>query len=109
MVFPAPTNRSYGSAQSDPESTKQDRRLQMAKQRIQLPKAKTRLGPDEARTRIDGDDVEGHGLPTTPPPSATARGIVARGTAHGGEYKSRVEDDDEGSGDGFRARGVKTR
>lgn len=81
----------------------------MAKQRIQLPKAKTSLGPDEAKTRIDGDDVEGHGLPTTPPPSIVARGIASRGTAHGGEYKTRVEDGDEGSDDGFRARAAKTR
>ena len=79
----------------------------MAKQQIQLPKAKTQLGPDEAKTRIDGDDVEGHGLPTTPPPSIATSGVASRGTAHGGEYKTRVEDD-EGE-DGFSARGVKTR
>jgi hypothetical protein len=71
---------------------------EMAAKRMKLPKD-ANVGPDEAAARrlIDNGDVEGHGLPTTPPPSLISR----RGSEHGGEIAgrkliSRRNDGDEG-------------
>lgn len=46
---------------------------------------------DRTPLGIEGDDVEGHGLPLTAPPSLTSR----RGLGHGGEnIPSPVDDED---------------
>jgi hypothetical protein len=46
-------------------------------------------GRDDARF-VDGKDVEGHGLPLTPPPS-----FGSKGPGHGGENIPSPADDDE--------------
>jgi hypothetical protein len=46
--------------------------------------------PEERARLIDSEDVEGHRLPTTPPPSA-----IRRGPGHGGESLRRLTDDGE--------------
>jgi len=52
----------------------------MADKRIKLPR-EANVGPEEAAARklIDNGDVEGHGLPTTAPPSLSRRGGGAGG------------------------------
>ena len=69
----------------------------MAAKRIKLPR-EANVGPEEAAARklIDNGDVEGHGLPTTAPPS-----LMRKGGGHGGEIASRKlvnrkNDGDEG-------------
>ncbi len=68
----------------------------MDKKHIKLPKEGL-ADPDEARRSglIDGGDVEGHGLPTTAPPSFGS----ARLPGHGGEHiPTPVEDEDDVEG-----------
>jgi len=63
----------------------------MARRTMRLPKDQI-LEPED-RTSASGtgtDDVEGHGMPLTPPP-----GVVYRGTGgHGGEAIPMPQDDD---------------
>jgi len=68
----------------------------MTSKRIKLPK-EANVGPEEAaRHLVDNGDVEGHGLPTTAPPS-----LMRKGGGHGGEIAARdlvnrKNDGDEG-------------
>lgn len=63
--------------------------------------AKQRIGPGEGlvepeskrRLTDDGEDVEGHGLPTTAPP-----GIAHRSPGHGGENIPNPDDEDDVEG-----------
>jgi len=57
----------------------------MDKKNMKLPKSGL-VEPEEARF-IDDTDVEGHGLPLTPPPSAV-------GPTHGGENIPTTDEDD---------------
>lgn len=73
----------------------------MAKQRYQLPKEG--LTDPEGRARsgnlVEGDDVEGHGIPLTPPPSY----IGGSRPGHGGEnIPTPVDDEDDVEGHGAR-------
>lgn len=66
----------------------------MARPNPKLPKEQ--LVEPEARTRIsdtEGDDVEGHGMPLTPPPA-----MPHRGPGHGGEVIQRATDEDDVEG-----------
>ncbi|MGK2850286.1 MAG: hypothetical protein ACSLFN_05165 [Candidatus Limnocylindrales bacterium] len=64
----------------------------MAKQRYQLPKEGLTDPEGQGRSIVDGDDVEGHGIPLTPPPSL----IGGSRPGHGGEnIPSPVEDEDD--------------
>ena len=68
----------------------------MDKKHIKLPKEGL-TDPEEARrsTFIDGADVEGHGLPTTAPPSFG----TSRLPGHGGEnIPMPVDDEDDVEG-----------
>lgn len=47
--------------------------------------------PEEHGTFIDSGDVEGHGLPLTPPPSFGSD----RGPSHGGEIAMPADPDDD--------------
>ena len=59
----------------------------MTSKRIKLPK-EANVGPEEAaRHLIDNGDVEGHGLPTTAPPS-----LMRKGGGHGGEFVRSNQD-----------------
>jgi hypothetical protein len=58
--------------------------------RFKLPKEGL-VEPEERMSFIDGEDVEGHGLPTTAPPSL----LPDRGPSHGGEALPRPADDDD--------------
>lgn len=73
----------------------------MAKQRYQLPKEGL-VEPDgrgRSGNGVEGDDVEGHGLPLTPPP-----GIIGQGRpGHGGENIPSPMDD-ENDVEGHRVR-----
>lgn len=68
----------------------------MAKQNMRMPK--DGLVEPEARRRdgfIDENDVDGHGLPLTPPPSFGSQ----RTPGHGGEnIPTPVEDEDDVEG-----------
>ncbi len=55
--------------------------------RMKLPKEGL-VKPEERAGLIDSEDVEGHGLPTTAPPS-----LSRQGPGHGGEVVNRLEDD----------------
>ena len=69
----------------------------MAK-RMRLPKEGL-VEPEERARLIDSEDVEGHRLPTTPPPSA-----IRRGSGHGGEsLRARELADDGDDVEGHRA------
>ena len=64
----------------------------MARRGMRLPKdqilePEDRTGP----TGTTGDDVEGHGMPLTPPPSLTSR----RSTGHGGDAIPTIDDDED--------------
>ena len=62
----------------------------MARRSMRLPK--DQLLEPEDRTGADGtsdDDVEGHGMPLTPPPS-----LDRRSPGHGGEITPSADDDD---------------
>ena len=63
----------------------------MDKKNMKLPKEGL-VEPEELRF-IDETDVEGHGLPLTPPPS-----VVIRGTGHGGENIPTNDDEDDVEG-----------
>ncbi len=63
----------------------------MAK-RFTLPKEQL-VEPEERAGLIDSQDVEGHGLPTTAPPS-----LGSRGAGHGGENISSPTDDGDVEG-----------
>lgn len=66
----------------------------MAKQRYQLPKEGLTDPEGRARSAVEGDDVEGHGIPLTPPPS-----IGGSRPGHGGEnIPTPVEDEDDVEG-----------
>lgn len=70
----------------------------MAKQRYQLPKEGLTDPEGRARSAVE-DDVEGHGIPLTPPPSL----IGGSRPGHGGEnIPTPVEDEDDV--EGHRAR-----
>lgn len=62
--------------------------VQMAK-RVKLPKEGL-VEPEERGRLIDNTDVEGHGLPTTAPPS-----LIHRGPGNGGELMRQQNDDDD--------------
>ena len=65
----------------------------MTRRTMRLPKDQI-LEPED-RTNADGtgnDDVEGHGMPLTPPPSVTMRGTPG----HGGEAIPTQDDEIEG-------------
>lgn len=66
----------------------------MAKFNARLPREGL-IEPEDGGHRADGsDDVEGHGLPLTAPPS-----LSRRGPSHGGEnIPSPVDDDDDVEG-----------
>jgi hypothetical protein len=67
--------------------------------RIKLPREQSLLEPEQRARLIDSEDVEGHGLPTTAPPSFDNR----RGTGHGGESPvTRPLDDDEDDVEGHK-------
>jgi len=71
----------------------------MAKQRYKLPKEGLTEPEGRRSNGIEGDDVEGHGLPLTPPPGFGPR----RSPGHGGEnIPTPVEDEDDV--EGHRAR-----
>jgi hypothetical protein len=64
--------------------------------------AKQRIGPGEGLVEpesrrkdgiTEGEDVEGHGLPTTAPP-----GIAHRSPGHGGENIPNPDDEDDVEG-----------
>lgn len=59
--------------------------------RMKLPKEGL-VEPEEKRGPgfIDSEDVEGHGLPTTAPPSL----LPNRGPGHGGEATPHADEDD---------------
>jgi hypothetical protein len=63
---------------------------------VKLPKESLRNGPDGGESvvkmepLIDSNDVEGHGLPLTPPPSFGSQ----RTPGHGGENIPTPVDDD---------------
>jgi len=62
----------------------------MTRRTMRLPK--DQLVDPEDRTGAGApsdDDVEGHGMPLTPPPS-----LDRRSPSHGGEIKPSVDDDD---------------
>ena len=67
---------------------------------VKLPKESLRNGPDGGESAvkmeplIDSNDVEGHGLPLTPPPSFGSQ----RTPGHGGENIPTVEDDNDVEG-----------
>ena len=68
---------------------------------VKLPKESLRTGPDGGESvvkmepLIDSNDVEGHGLPLTPPPSFGSQ----RTPGHGGEnIPTPVEDDNDVEG-----------
>ena len=66
----------------------------MARRSMRLPK--DQLLEPEDRTGAGGpsdDDVEGHGMPLTPPPS-----LDRRGPGHGGEFTTPADDDDDVEG-----------
>lgn len=68
--------------------------------RMKLPKEHL-VEPEQRRGPgfIDGEDVEGHGLPTTAPPSL----LPTRSPGHGGELTPR-RDADEDDVEGHRTR-----
>ncbi len=74
----------------------------MAK-RMKLPREGL-VEPEERARLIDSEDVEGHRLPTTPPPTglkprgARPSGLSRRGPDHGGEVARRLDDDDDVEG-----------
>ncbi len=68
----------------------------MDKKRMRLPREGL-VEPEQQRSMggagpTDTEDVEGHGLPITPPPN----GIMPRSPGHGGEAVPSDEDDVEG-------------
>ncbi len=72
----------------------------MIKRNLRLPKDGA-VEPDGLRPRelIDGQDVEGHGLPLTAPPSFASR----RSPGHGGEnIPSPVDDENDIEGHRIR-------
>jgi hypothetical protein len=62
----------------------------MDKKHMKLPKEHL-VEPEELRITGDADDVEGHGLPTTAPPSFGPR----KSPGHGGEVVMRNNDDED--------------
>ena len=66
----------------------------MDKKHMKFPKEGL-VEPEEVR--ITGDDVEGHGLPLTAPPSLGPQ----RGPGHGGEVTPESEDDNDVEGPTF--------
>lgn len=63
--------------------------------RFKLPKEGLVEPEGRVPSRIEGDDVEGHGLPLTPPPSL----IGGSRPGHGGEnIPSPVDDEDDVEG-----------
>ena len=70
----------------------------MDKKHFKLPKEGL-VEPEGRSSGIEGDDVEGHGLPLTPPPSFGPR----RSPGHGGE-NIPTPVDDEHDVQGHRAR-----
>jgi len=68
-----------------------------AKRNMRLPR-EANVGPEEAAARklIDNGDVEGHGLPTTAPPSLSRRGGGAGGEIVARDLVSRRNDGDDG-------------
>ncbi|HYH91721.1 MAG TPA: hypothetical protein VD763_01080 [Candidatus Saccharimonadales bacterium] len=59
----------------------------MSDKKFRLPKDGV-VEPDGAPNLIDDNDVEGHGLPVTPPPA-----MPHRSPGHGGENIPTVEDE----------------
>ncbi len=63
--------------------------------RFRLPKDGLVEPEERAPRELTGDDVEGHGLPLTPPPSFGPQ----RSPGHGGEMaRTRIEDEDDVEG-----------
>ena len=73
----------------------------MTNRKIRLPKDGLVQPDDLRRLAPDGDDVEGHRLPTTAPPSLGAR----RTPGHGGENIPTVGEDEDDV-EGHRSRHV---
>ena len=67
----------------------------MARRTMRLPKDQL-VDPEDrtTTTRSSDDDVQGHGMPLTPPPSLTLRG----GPGHGGEILPSADDEDDVEG-----------
>jgi hypothetical protein len=67
-----------------------------AKRNMKLPR-EANVGPEEAAARklIDNGDVEGHGLPTTAPPSLSRRGGGAGGEIVARKLINRKNDGDD--------------
>jgi hypothetical protein len=67
----------------------------MARRAMRLPKDQLVAPEDRTGTGSSSDDdVEGHGMPLTPPPSLTLRG----GPGHGGEAVPSLDDGDDVEG-----------
>jgi hypothetical protein len=64
--------------------------MRLPKDQLQDPEDRTGAGAPS------DDDVEGHGMPLTPPPN-----LDRRGPGHGGEITSPADDDDDVEGHRF--------
>ena len=66
----------------------------MVRRAMKLPKDQILEPEDRNGPTGTSDDVEGHGMPLTAPPSLASR----RGTGHGGEAIPTVDDEDDVEG-----------